>query len=244
VRRLVPAVVLAALVASGAAVSAGASDEPPPADPGTPPPAAVTPSPDETPSPSPSPDPVPDPVPPPPPPPPAPPAKARTAVTLAVAPSRVVTGRTVTLSGVAGPVRSSRIVPLKGARITLQVRAAGTTRWTAVRVITTTTGSYRFAWRYPLRTSSVLRAVLSARTATASAVSPSRSVTRVLPPPAPRAYPNCAALNRVYPHGVGRPGAVDRTSGTRVTTFTRDAATYRLNPGRDRDKDGIACEKR
>ena len=36
----------------------------------------------------------------------------------------------------------------------------------------------------------------------------------------------------------------DHTSGTPVTTLVRDAATYRLNPGRDRDRDGIACEKR
>ena len=44
--------------------------------------------------------------------------------------------------------------------------------------------------------------------------------------------------------GVGLPGAADHTSGAPVTTFTRDAATYRLNTGRDRDKDKIACEKR
>jgi hypothetical protein len=37
--------------------------------------------------------------------------------------------------------------------------------------------------------------------------------------------------------------AVDRTSGTRVTTFRRDLALYNANSGSDRDKDGIACEK-
>ena len=57
-------------------------------------------------------------------------------------------------------------------------------------------------------------------------------------------YQNCAALNRAYPHGVGLPGATDRTTRTPpVTTFTRDAALFRANSGKDRDHDGIACEK-
>jgi hypothetical protein len=72
-------------------------------------------------------------------------------------------------------------------------------------------------------------------------------------PPAPAAPPasivvfaNCAQLNGVYPHGVGRPGAVDQVSGgsAGVTTFDRDAAVYGANTGRDRDKDGVACEKK
>jgi Excalibur calcium-binding domain len=56
-------------------------------------------------------------------------------------------------------------------------------------------------------------------------------------------YRNCAALNKVYPHGVGRVGARDRTSGTPVTNFKRSNRLYRENIARDRDKDGIACEK-
>jgi Excalibur calcium-binding domain len=62
----------------------------------------------------------------------------------------------------------------------------------------------------------------------------------------PRAYPNCSALNRVYPDGVGRVGARDRVRGDTppVTTFKRSNTLYRLNTARDRDKDGIACEKR
>jgi len=72
-------------------------------------------------------------------------------------------------------------------------------------------------------------------------------------PPAPAApstsivvFANCAQLNGVYPHGVGRPGAVDQVSGgsAGVTTFDRDAAVYGANTGRDRDKDGVACEKK
>lgn len=60
---------------------------------------------------------------------------------------------------------------------------------------------------------------------------------------APKHFANCTALNKAFPHGVGRPGAVDHTTGTRVTTFRRDLALYNANSGSDRDKDGIACEK-
>lgn len=58
-----------------------------------------------------------------------------------------------------------------------------------------------------------------------------------------RHYANCKALNAIYRHGVGLPGARDHTSGTPVTNFTRNQAVYKLNKTLDRDKDGIACEK-
>jgi Excalibur calcium-binding domain len=64
-----------------------------------------------------------------------------------------------------------------------------------------------------------------------------------IPPP----YKNCTAVNKKYPHGIGRAHAYDKTSGTPVTTFVRSDRLYRLamsyNAGLDRDKDGIACEK-
>ena len=56
-------------------------------------------------------------------------------------------------------------------------------------------------------------------------------------------YANCKALNAKYPHGVGLPGARDKTTGTPVTNFTRNRAVYLANTARDRDKDKIACEK-
>lgn len=59
-----------------------------------------------------------------------------------------------------------------------------------------------------------------------------------------KAYKNCTQLNKAYKHGVGKPGARDKTSGTPVTNFKRSAAIYKQNKGRDRDKDGIACEKK
>jgi len=57
-------------------------------------------------------------------------------------------------------------------------------------------------------------------------------------------YANCKALNARYPHGVGLPGARDRSSGQPVTNFTRNRAVYLANKARDRDGDKIACEKR
>jgi hypothetical protein len=60
---------------------------------------------------------------------------------------------------------------------------------------------------------------------------------------AARTYSNCTKLNKVYPHGVGKPGARDKTSGARVTNFKRSRALYKANKARDRDGDGIACEK-
>lgn len=59
-----------------------------------------------------------------------------------------------------------------------------------------------------------------------------------------KTYKNCTKLNKDYPHGVGKPGARDKTSGKPVTTFKRSASLYKQNKSRDRDKDGIACEKK
>jgi hypothetical protein len=63
----------------------------------------------------------------------------------------------------------------------------------------------------------------------------------------PPLYKNCTNLNKKYPHGLGKVGARDRTSGTPVTNFKRSTKLYNLamshNRGLDRDKDGVACEK-
>ena len=59
-----------------------------------------------------------------------------------------------------------------------------------------------------------------------------------------RTFKNCTALNKTYAHGVGRPGARDKTSGSPVKNFKVDKATYNANARSDRDKDGIACEKK
>jgi hypothetical protein len=69
------------------------------------------------------------------------------------------------------------------------------------------------------------------------------SVSSALVPPL---YKNCTSLHTRYPHGLGRLGARDQTSGTPVTTFRRSTRIHRLamsyNRGLDRDEDGIACE--
>ena len=63
--------------------------------------------------------------------------------------------------------------------------------------------------------------------------------------PMAKHFKNCTALNKMYPHGVGKSKNVkDHTSGTPVTNFKVSKALYLANEGSDRDKDGIACEKR
>jgi hypothetical protein len=59
---------------------------------------------------------------------------------------------------------------------------------------------------------------------------------------AAKKFKNCTELNKVYPGGVARPGAVNK-GGTTQNQPTINAALYKANIKSDRDKDGIACEK-
>jgi uncharacterized membrane protein len=89
----------------------------------------------------------------------------------------------------------------------------------------------------------------------ASAVVLSATAVPASAAPAPKSYANCAALNKVYPHGVARAGAHDsvRGKGKPVTNFRVDPNVYKRNDGGalrfsgehdlDGDNDGIACEK-
>ena len=92
-------------------------------------------------------------------------------------------------------------------------------------------------------------AMLPLGTVTAEAATP-RAAALVLPQQAAAKYKfkNCTALNKVYKHGVGKNGAKDKTSGKRVTNFKKSTTLYKkvsgYKKGLDRDKDGIACEKR
>ena len=64
------------------------------------------------------------------------------------------------------------------------------------------------------------------------------------PGPVLQRFRNCAEVNAVYPHGVGRSGAVDSTSGTASHHVPGRRCLYLAQPGTlDRDNDGIACEK-
>jgi Excalibur calcium-binding domain len=64
----------------------------------------------------------------------------------------------------------------------------------------------------------------------------------------PYLWQNCTHVHTKYPHGVGKRLAHDKTSGIPVTNFKRSTLLYlramSYNRGLDRDKDGIACEKR
>lgn len=59
-------------------------------------------------------------------------------------------------------------------------------------------------------------------------------------------FKNCTALNKKYKHGVGKTAAKDKVSGRSkpVKNFKKHNALYKANKHLDRDKDGVACEKR
>ena len=83
----------------------------------------------------------------------------------------------------------------------------------------------------------VLASVFGATSATANATQAKM----------PAKWKNCTAVNKRYPHGVGRNGAHDHTSGVPVTNFKHSTTLYKTamhyNKGLDRDRDGIACEQ-
>jgi hypothetical protein len=88
----------------------------------------------------------------------------------------------------------------------------------------------------------VLVVVLAAALAVVSAPAALSEATAKTPP----VYKNCSALNKRYPHGIGKAKARDKTSGTPVTNFRRSTKLYNTamsyNRALDRDKDGVACE--
>ncbi len=57
-----------------------------------------------------------------------------------------------------------------------------------------------------------------------------------------KVFKNCTELNKVYPGGVARPGAVNAGGMTKITPKFNNKL-YEANKKSDRDKDGIACEK-
>ena len=81
----------------------------------------------------------------------------------------------------------------------------------------------------------------------AGAFSAGTSVAHASQTTIPAKWKNCTAVNKRYPHGVGKTHAHDKTTGVPVTNFKRNTSLYNTamsyNRGLDRDKDGIACEK-
>jgi hypothetical protein len=96
---------------------------------------------------------------------------------------------------------------------------------------------------------SVITGSLAVSAIPAQAESVSASVI-VLPAAAKYKFANCTALHKVYPHGVGKSNARDKVRGKTkpVTSFKRSTSLYKKIVGYrsdlDRDKDGVACEKR
>ena len=56
-------------------------------------------------------------------------------------------------------------------------------------------------------------------------------------------YANCAALNKVYPGGVAKSKSVRNKGGVTAKTPTINPKVYSENRTKDRDGDGIACER-
>lgn len=65
-----------------------------------------------------------------------------------------------------------------------------------------------------------------------------------------KTYKNCTALNKKYKHGVGKSGAKDKVRGKSkpVKNSKKSTKIYneamKHNRDLDRDRDGVACEKR
>ncbi|MEO7124867.1 MAG: excalibur calcium-binding domain-containing protein [Nakamurella sp.] len=84
--------------------------------------------------------------------------------------------------------------------------------------------------------------------ASSQSVTSARFVASYVRPVRITAYRNCAALQKVYAHGVGKKGAVDKSRGlvkaNRVKNFYVSNELYAKNIKLDGDKDGVACEKK
>ena len=59
---------------------------------------------------------------------------------------------------------------------------------------------------------------------------------------AAKVFKNCTELNKVYPGGVAKPGAIN-LGGVTKKEPKYDLGLYKANKKSDRDGDGIACEK-
>lgn len=60
---------------------------------------------------------------------------------------------------------------------------------------------------------------------------------------ATKKYSNCKALNKKYPGGVARSRSVTNSGGATRFTPTVSPKIYKENKSKDRDRDGIACER-
>lgn len=58
-----------------------------------------------------------------------------------------------------------------------------------------------------------------------------------------KTFPNCTALNKVYPGGVSKSSKAKNQGGKTKHKPTVSSVIYAANAGKDRDRDNIACEK-
>ena len=58
-----------------------------------------------------------------------------------------------------------------------------------------------------------------------------------------RKFANCTELNSVYPGGVAKNARVTNKGGATKNIPAVKPAIYKKNASKDRDKDGIACER-
>lgn len=62
-------------------------------------------------------------------------------------------------------------------------------------------------------------------------------------PSGAKAFQNCAAVQKVYPHGIAKSAATARTATGLKGAPKISATLYAANKSKDRDGDGVACEK-
>lgn len=60
---------------------------------------------------------------------------------------------------------------------------------------------------------------------------------------AAKKFSNCAALNKVYPGGVALSRSSVNRGGTVKYSPKVSSTVYKENKSKDRDRDGIACER-
>ena len=66
---------------------------------------------------------------------------------------------------------------------------------------------------------------------------------QALPTPMDKKFANCTALNEVYPGGVAKNSAATNKGGATNYTPILKPKIYKANASKDRDKDGLACER-
>ena len=59
---------------------------------------------------------------------------------------------------------------------------------------------------------------------------------------AAKVFPNCKAVDKVYPHGIAKNFKVIKDGEWSYWATLRERQLYAVNHTRDRDKDGVACE--